>query len=148
MFEPGENGVIEGNIFSDYSSPDKLLESFLIRQPDTKLKLTSIDIVGVENSGTKAKDVTDLLLKYLKENQTYNWIGLNKLLDSLKLNISDGSILLYNSMYDGSAIDNNGQQISVERYNDLITKLNRYNFTDQNETYKKNKAMAGIRYAS
>ena len=111
-------------------------------------KLTSIDIIGVENKGVKAKDVTTLLLDYLKENQTYNWIGLNKLLDALKLNISDGSVLLYNSTYNGSEVDNNGQQISVERYNDLITKLNRYNLTDQNETYKKNKAMAGIRYAS
>lgn len=146
MFDPGETGVIEGNTFSDYSSPDKLMESLLLRRPNKNLRIW--DTVVEEGI-----NITEFIQKYVIDNinDLYNLTKLNELLDTLNNGINSGKVFYYDPDIVAEQIILNGQDITeqvVMARNQLVLKLNEYNAMEQNETYKKNKVMAGIRYAA
>lgn len=136
IFDVSDSGIIEGNVFSHYDSPESLMESLLLPQPDKDLVIKKIpapknddgtDKVGSVNAGTFAGY------------DPKNYASVKAVLQKLRDIKARGEELIYYYPSDPKAVDLFGR--TVERFN-------AYNETELSEQTIKNSVMAGIRKAS
>lgn len=127
IFDVSDSGIIEGNVFSDYNSPESLMESLLLPPPNKDLVISENP-----NAVTLSADAFDnLFANYQKGNYTSIKFILNELqkrFDTTK------QPLIYNG--------DNAATIAA------IRDFNSYNYTELSEQTIKNSVMAGIRKAS
>lgn len=133
-------GQIPGNALTDYSSPESIMESLLIPDPDSNVycKIQTSPVMGNQFD----------LTYYL--NQFYNkTITLQELCRIIHYNkIKNGEYVEFVYQATKDQIESNSPLIKAIDY--IVTKLNQYNHSvaPDDSNYQKNRVMAAIRWAS
>ena len=144
MFALNSSGVIEGNVFTDYSSPDSIMKSLLLPNPDSKAK--------IEINAEKGLDITKDIISFIKEVAVNGKNTVNDFtLDDWRhlLQIIQGNVKLLKHGQVLSITQGGLSPESFEVIRSIIERTNLYHdVNNYSETYFKNKVMATIRFAS
>ena len=133
LFQVNSNGFIDGNVFSDYTSPEQLMESLLLVAPSGEEIRIGVkdgqEIIEIDN-GLVGKLLSEIEKRVDK---SYSLKDVNEILKAQKDN---------SHQVEGVVLVASPELVA------LVKKLNLYNKQNYSEDYNKNKIAAGVRWAS